>query len=451
MLHVDMDAFFASVEVLDDPSLAGRPIAVGGDGSRGAVASCSYEARARGVRSAMATAEARRCCPDLVVVAPRHHRYVEVSHELHRVLRDITALVEPVGLDEAFVDVSGVLRRGSPPTIGRYILRQVHASLGLTCAVGVARTKSLAKLASRRAKGVAPADRGPGDGLFVVMPQAERCFLDPLPVTELWGVGPATAERLARYGVHQVADLAAMPPATLRRLVGRSAGERLAALARGCDTTPVRPSRPVKSIGRETTVAQDLFEPADLADLAARLARPVGAALVAQDLAARAVTVKVRFADRRTITRTTALVPPATGARGVVEASLELLGGVEITGGVRLLGVAASSLVPRGAVVEQLRLIPEGTGTGQRSSGRTGGSTGGATRLARLSGDGVSQAARDGSVRPPPSRWQRVDDVLRMLQHRYGAQAVRRAADPGPCRADGLDADVVMARTLRED
>lgn len=436
MLHVDMDAFFASVEVLDDPSLAGRPIAVGGDGSRGAVASCSYEARARGVRSAMATAEARRRCPELVVVAPRHHRYAEVSHELHRVLRDVTPLVEPVGLDEAFMDVSGVLRRGSPPAIGRYILRQVHVSLGLTCAVGVARTKSLAKLASRQAKAVAPADRGPGDGLFVVMPHTERSFLDPLPVTELWGVGPATAERLARYGVHQVADLAAMPLGTLRRLIGRSAGERLAALARASDTTPVRPSRPVKSIGRETTVAQDLFEQADLADLAARLARPVGAALVAQGLAARGVTVKVRFADRRTITRTMGLDPPATGAREVVEASLELLGGVEVTTGVRLLGVAAGSLVPRGAVVEQLRLIPEGMGTEQRSSGKVEGSTAGVLRLARPSDGGVFQADRDGLVRPSSSRWQQVDDVLRMLQHRYGAQAVRRAADAAlpPCR-----------------
>lgn len=406
MLHVDMDAFFASVEILDDPSLAGRAVAVGGAGPRGAIASCSYEARARGVRSAMATVAARRCCPELIVVPPRHHRYVAVSHELHRVLGAITALVEPVGLDEAFLDVSGARRHGSPSTIGRHIVDQVHGSLGLTCAVGVARTKSLAKLASRRAKVVAPGERRPGDGVVVVVPEHERAFLDPLPVTELWGVGPATAQRLARYGVHQVSDLAAMPPATLRRLVGRSAGAQLAALARGADSSSVTPARAVKSIGRESTVAEDLFALADVVDLAITLARPVGDALCERSVAAGHVAIKVRFADRRTITRSRTLVPPATGARQVLDAAVGLLGGVDCTAGVRLLGVAASSLVPRGAVVEQLQLITDVATP---------------TALA------------------PPERWRQVDEAVQRLHRRFGAQAVTRAVEAGTLRDMSAD------------
>jgi DNA polymerase-4 len=213
-MHVDLDAFFAAVEVLDDPTLAGRPVIVGGSGTRGVVAACTYEARAFGIHSAMSSVEARRRCPHAIFLSGRYSRYAEVSVQFHEVLHDFTPVVEGIGLDEAFLDVAGARRTlGSPPTIAGAIREAVRERLQLNCAVGVARSKLLAKLASRAAKPTAAMEGPrPGPGVVVVPPDGELAFLHPLPVRALWGVGAATGKRLSDLGVVTVGDLAAISP-----------------------------------------------------------------------------------------------------------------------------------------------------------------------------------------------------------------------------------------------
>lgn len=402
-----MDAFFAAVEVLDAPVLAGRPVAVGGDGPRGVVASCTYEARAQGVRSAMPMMEARRRCPAMVVVAPRPERYREVSTALHAVLGRVTPLVEPVGLDEAFLDVSGARRRlGPPPIIARALRQQVASELRLTCAAGVARTKSLAKLASRRAKAVPPGRRRPDEGLVVVAPEDEASFLRPLAVTELWGVGPATTARLAGAGIATVGDLATVPAEALGRLVGAAAGAHLADLARGLDTDPVLPDRPVKSLGHEVTLPVDVRDGAVLAARLAALAGAVGDRLGRHGLAARTVTLKVRFADRRTITRSVTVSVAVEGPHRVLAAARRLLAQVDVSGGVRLVGVSVGDLVPRGGPVEQLTLV----------------------EVPAPADDAAAALCRDPATGVAAGRWRQVDGALVAVRRRFGASAVVPAA-----------------------
>jgi nucleotidyltransferase/DNA polymerase involved in DNA repair len=263
ILHVDMDSFFASVEVLDDPSLAGKPVIVGGSGSRGVVASCTYEARAYGIHSAMPSVHARRLCPHAIFVAGRYDRYAQTSEQLHSILRRFTPLVEGIGLDEAFLDVSGARRLlGSASEIAWSIRSAVRHEMSLACCVGVARTKLLAKLASRAAKPKATAASvEPGHGVVVVRPDEEISFLRPLPIRALWGVGPATAARLAELGVVTVGDLVKIPDQTVQRVLGASNGRHLCALARGEDDRAVEPDRGVKSVGHEETFAVDLYPP----------------------------------------------------------------------------------------------------------------------------------------------------------------------------------------------
>src|SRR5882757_2625154 len=238
ILHADMDAFYASVEIRDRPELAGRPVIVGGTSGRGVVLSASYQARAFGVRSAMPVGRAQRMCPRAVFVAPRHRRYAEVSREVMAVFGTVTPDVEPLALDEAFLDVSGALRRlGPPAVIARHIRAQVAAQQGITCSVGVAPTKFVAKIASARCK---------PDGLLVVPRAGTLDFLHALPVSALWGVGERTGEHLHRVGLRTIGDVARVSPDRLRRLVGNAAAEHLAALARGHDPRAVVPREPDK-------------------------------------------------------------------------------------------------------------------------------------------------------------------------------------------------------------
>ena len=347
ILHVDMDSFYASVEVLADPSLAGRPVIVGGSGERGVVASCSYEARAYGIASAMPSVRARRLCPHAVFLHGRYDLYRETSARLHEIFRSVTPLVEGISLDEAFLDVSGASRRlGSGVDIAHALRARIAGEVGLACAVGVAPSKLLAKLASKAAKPVAgrPGEGPrPGPGVVVVEPGGEVAFLHPLPVRALWGVGPATSARLERFGIATVADLAATPIDTLVSALGRAQGRQLHDLAWGRDDRPVVAGAPAKSVGHEETYARDVHDPAVLATEAVRLADAVAARLRKSGLAGRTVTIKVRFADFRTITRSVTLAAPTATGPLIAAAARDLLGGVDPAPGVRLLGVTVSN------------------------------------------------------------------------------------------------------------
>ena len=346
VLHVDMDAFFASVEVLDDPSLAGKPVIVGGTGSRGVVASCTYEARAYGVHSAMPSVRARQLCPDAIFLPGRHGRYSEVSSQLHRILVDVTPLVEPIGLDEAFLDVAGAQRLlGRAETIAEGLRGRVREELSLECAVGVGRSKMIAKLASRAAK--PRATRGglkPGAGVVVVEPSDELAFLHGHDVEALWGVGPVTARRLHELGVRTVGDLAAVPIDTVVRRLGRASGTHLWTLARGEDRDPVRPDRANKSIGHEETFSRDLSDPRELEGHVLRMSESVATLLRGASTAARTITVKVKFADLSVRTRSRSLSRPVATGSAVGRVAAALLATIDSGAGIRLLGVSASGL-----------------------------------------------------------------------------------------------------------
>jgi len=363
-----MDAFYAAVEVLADPSLAGKPLIVGGAGQRGVVASCSYEARSYGVRSAMPSVRARRLCPHAVFVAGRYDLYQEHSRRLHGVLTSFTPLVEGIALDEAFLDVTGGRRLwGSGPAIGAAIRARVLEETGLWCSVGVAPSKFLAKLASEAAKpraGPPGSPPVPGSGVKVVAPGEELAFLHPLPVEALWGVGPATRRRLDRFGIRTVGDLAALPEATLAGALGEAHGRHLHALAWARDVRPVEPDRAVKSVGHEETYATDQYTLPGLHDEALRLSDAVANRLREAGVAGRTVTLKVRFASFETITRSRTVPQPIHSGAAVARVALELLEAVDPSPGVRLLGVSVSNLGPRPG--EQLRLGDDGGQAGNR-------------------------------------------------------------------------------------
>jgi DNA polymerase-4 len=377
-----MDAFYASVEALDDPGLAGRPVIVGGTARRGVVASCSYEARAFGVRSAMPTGQARRLCPDAVFIPGRYSRYAEVSGRMHEVFQRFTPLVEAISLDEAYLDVSGAVRLFGPPgEIGAAIRRAVRDELGLDCSVGASAVKFVAKLASEAAKpAAAPTGRVEGRGVVVIEPGTELEFLHPLPLEALWGVGPASARRLHRLGLSSVGDLARVPPATLVSALGRAAGEHLARLARGEDDRRVVADREPKSISHEETYAHDRFDREGLGTEALRMADSVASRLRRAGLAGRTVTLKVRYADFTTITRSSTGLSPTDQAADIALIARGLLAGVDLGPGVRLLGVGVSNLAPRaeGRPPEQLSLLapgaaaPAGPGDGGRAPDRLG-------------------------------------------------------------------------------
>jgi DNA polymerase-4 len=336
ILHVDLDAFFASVEQLADPQIRGRPVVVGGLGHRGVVAAASYEAREFGIRSAMPMARARRACPDAVFLSPRFDAYSDASRHVMAILRDVTPLVEPISVDEAFLDVEGARRsQGTGPEIGAVLRARIRAETGLTASVGAATTKLLAKLASDLAK---------PDGMLVVEPGRELELLHPLPVRRLWGVGPATQRQLVRYGVNTVGDLAELPEATLVRALGESAGTHLHALAWNRDEREVDPDRELKSIGHEETFARDRTDLDGLERDALRMADAVATRLRQAAKTARTVQLKVRFADFRTITRSHTLPNPTNLALEIGDTARALLRAVELDDGIRLLGVSVQQL-----------------------------------------------------------------------------------------------------------
>jgi DNA polymerase IV len=360
-----MDSFFASVEVLDRPELAGKPVIVGGSGARGVVASCTYEARAYGVHSAMPSVRARQLCPSAIFLDGRHSRYAEVSSALRAVLTTVTPLVEPVGLDEAFLDVSGAIRLlGQPAEIGKSLRERVRTELDLDCSVGGGRTKMVAKLASRAAKPTAGrAGKIPGPGVVVVGPADEFGFLHPLPVERLWGVGPATAKRLHSLGVRSVGELAALPEAVLVRSLGRAQGAHLAALARGEDRDPVVPDRPAKSVGHEETFRVDLTDRAVLGAHLDRMSESVASHLRGSGQCGRTVTVKVKFPDFSLVTRSHTMDFSVDTGKAIGVVAGALLDAVDVRPGVRLLGVSVSGLQAAGAV-RQLRFdLDDGLGT----------------------------------------------------------------------------------------
>jgi DNA polymerase-4 len=348
MLHVDMDAFFASVEIKRRPELRGRPVVVGG-GQRGVVAAASYEARKYGVRSAMSMTQALRRCPNAVVLPPDRAAYSAASAEVMAVLRDITPLVEPLSLDEAFLDVSGAIRlHGRPGVIAATIRARVVERLGLTCSVGVAPTKFIAKLASARCK---------PDGMFVVPAARVLEFLHPLPVTALWGVGEKTAESLHRLGIRTVGDLAATPADTLRRAIGTASAEHLSALAQGIDPRPVEPDEMEKSISADRTLDEDLTDEADVRRELLRLAEECGSRVRARRFAAHTVGIKIRFADFRTVTRVRTLPGWTDATSEIYETAAELYRSLGLDRPrIRLVGVKCEGLRDADDVAEQLTL-----------------------------------------------------------------------------------------------
>ncbi|HWE56161.1 MAG TPA: DNA polymerase IV [Acidimicrobiales bacterium] len=349
ILHVDMDAFYASVEAEDDPSLKGRPVIVGGTGPRGVVASCSYEARAFGVRSAMPSGQARRLCPHAVFLDGRHGRYAEVSRQIHAVFQRFTPLVEGISLDEAFLDITGSQRLfGTPGRIGAQIRQQILDELGLSCCVGGATVKFLSKLASVAAKPRADeSGRREGPGIFIVEPGQELAFLHPHPIEALWGVGPATAKRLRALGLATIGDLAGIDPTVIENAVGRAAGRHLANLARGIDDREVEPDREVKSISHEETYATDRRDLDGLRVEVIRMADSVATRMRRAGVSGRTVTLKYRFGDFSTRTRSLTVTPTAEGAE-IARIGHELLAGVDLSGGIRLLGVGMSNLIGGG-------------------------------------------------------------------------------------------------------
>ena len=339
VLHVDMDAFFASVEIRARPELRGLPVVVGGTGGRGVVAAASYPARVFGVRSAMSMATALRLCPQLVVIEPDRESYRIASDAVMAIFNDFTPHVEPLSLDEAFLDVSGAIGLfGRPAEIARAIRSRVFGELQLTCSVGIASTKSIAKLASGSCK---------PNGLRVVSAAGLLDFLWPLPVTALWGVGERTAATLHRLGIRTVGDLAGTPIDTLRRAVGTATAEHLFRLANGQDERAVTARPAEKSISTDRTVVHDLLTEAEVARELLRGAGEVGERLRAAGRVARTVGIKIRFADFTTVTRVHTLAEPTDASSVVYAEALALYRALALDRPrIRLVGVKVENLRP---------------------------------------------------------------------------------------------------------
>jgi len=348
ILHVDMDAFFASVEEADDPTLKGKAVVVGA-GPRAVVTSANYIARTFGIRAAMPVAQARRLAPHAIFLPNRHYRYGEVSSEVMSIFRDFSPLVEPLSLDEAFLDVTGATRLiGTAREIGNQIRARIDNELHITCSVGISTTKLIAKLASSRCK---------PNGLLEIPQERVLDFLHPLPVRELWGVGPKTAEALIRLGLETIGDIAQTPPHTLIRALGAGQGESLYELAWGRDPREVAESVVDKSIGAEETFAHDLDESEELLAQLLRVTERAARRLRDQKLATRTISIKIRFSDFTTITRSKTIDLPTNSTQEIYDQVRRLFNALALVRArVRLVGVRLENLESDQGLLEQLTL-----------------------------------------------------------------------------------------------
>jgi DNA polymerase-4 len=353
VLHADLDAFYASVEQLLDPALRGRPVAVGGGPRGGVVLAASYEAKVHGVQGGMPGWRAARLCPDLVYVGGHFGEYQRLGDAVMAVLADVTPTVERISIDEAFLDVSGATHLFGPPAaIGAQIRERVRSELGLPISVGAARTKHLAKIASQVAK---------PDGLVVVDPGAERAFLDPLPVSLIWGVGPVNEQRLAGLGIRTIGELVRTPSSAVEHILGRAVGHKLTSMAQDEDPRRVVTSRRARSVGAQSALSRRRPEPDDVRAVLAHLSDRVSRRLRAKGRGGRTVTVAVRFAGMRRATRSLTLPVPIAATLTLTEVAARLAWSAiedaapcEIT----LLGVSVSNLADQGAVQLELDLEP---------------------------------------------------------------------------------------------
>lgn len=336
IIHIDMDAFFASVEQRDNPSLRQKPVIVGGNPqSRGVVSTCSYEARKYGISSAMSLAEAARRCPDAIFLPVNMTKYRKVSKQIHKIFADYSPLLEPISLDEAFLDVTNSLKLyGSAENIAQEIKLRIKSELGLTASVGLASNKFLAKLAS---------DIDKPDGLVFINNQDISIFLDPLPVERIWGVGPKTTEKLHKLNIKTIKELRAVSETDLKHLFG-SAGSQLYLLARGIDERPVISERQAKSIGREITFQEDVFDQETLKSYILKLSVDVGRRIRKEALRAKTISLKIRFADFRTISRSITLDHLTHYDTEIFQEAYNLFQKVSINQPIRLLGLSLQNL-----------------------------------------------------------------------------------------------------------
>jgi DNA polymerase-4 len=348
ILHIDMDAFYASVAERDDPTLRGKEVVVGA-GARGVVLSANYAARKLGIRAAMPVSRAQRLAPRAIFVQPDHARYSEVSSQVMEIFQSYTPLVEPLSLDEAFLDVTGSKRlKGSGREIGTKIREEIFKSQGITCSAGIASTKFIAKLASQHCK---------PNGLLEIAPDRVLEFLHPLPVSAIWGVGPKTNEELQRLGLRIVADIAQTPRSTLIRALGEGTGASLYELAWGRDYRDVTPDEPDKSISAAETFAEDLDDPHEILREFLRLVEKATGRMRSRNLCAQTISIKVRFADFKTITRSKTLELPVAGVQESYEVVKKLYLGLKLDRArLRLVGVALENLINQSDAPQQLQL-----------------------------------------------------------------------------------------------
>lgn len=381
IIHLDLDAFFCAVEELRNPTLVGKPFAVGGrPETRGVVASCSYPARRFGIHSAMPMSQALRLCPTLIIVPARHREYAAMSQRVMAILRRVTPLVEQISIDEAFLDVTD--QPGDAATLAGELQREIRSELGLPASLGVATNKLVAKIANNVGKAAVRGD-APPCALLVVPPGEEAAFLAPLPADALWGVGPKTAERLRALGIHTIGDIVRWPERDLVRRFGKH-GQELSRQARGLDDRPVVTEHERKSISQETTFVRDVTDAALLRRTLLEQAEDVAAALRRRRLMAATVKLKIRWADFTTLTRQTTLPQPTDDAPTIHATACALLERVWDGQAVRLIGVGMS---------------------------------------------GLSEARQLSLWDAPDERVERLYTAIRELRKRYGEQAIRRGGE----------------------